>query len=87
MKYTSEQVDIQIKSACDTQKEIDYNTIKNIIISSSIDDLIKLGEFWIKRHSEDIILAPTSRLEFVPRSVADFKIQQLGKAIEKLQDK
>jgi len=29
MNYTKEQVDIMIKSACDTQKEIDYNVFKN----------------------------------------------------------
>ena len=29
MMYTKEQVDVMIESACDTQKEIDYNLFIN----------------------------------------------------------
>ena len=34
---------------------------------------------------QNIILAPTTRLEFIPRSVADLKLNQLGRAVELLQ--
>ncbi|MHA2219163.1 MAG: hypothetical protein ACXACY_24865 [Candidatus Hodarchaeales archaeon] len=34
---------------------------------------------------QNIILAPTTRLEFIPRSVADVKLNQLGRAVKLLQ--
>ena len=40
MNYTKEQVNIQIKSACNTQKEIDYNFFKKVINSLTVKELI-----------------------------------------------
>ncbi|MHA2408474.1 MAG: hypothetical protein ACXACA_08920 [Candidatus Ranarchaeia archaeon] len=56
------------------------------LIVEDITDLVKLGKDLAETQSNHIILAPTTRLEFVPRSVADLKIQQLGKALEELQE-
>ncbi|MFX1518287.1 MAG: hypothetical protein ACFFC6_18485, partial [Promethearchaeota archaeon] len=58
----------------------------NKLIVENTADLVKLGKDLADTQSNHIILAPTTRLEFVPRSVADLKLQQLGKALEELQD-
>lgn len=58
----------------------------NKLVVESIAELIKLGNALAETQSDHIILAPTTRLEFVPRSVADLKIQQLGKALKELQE-
>ncbi len=55
------------------------------LLVEDIDKLVKLGNDLADTKANSIILAPTSRLEFVPRSVADVKIQKLGKALEELQ--
>ncbi|MFX0014103.1 MAG: hypothetical protein ACFFB2_06410 [Promethearchaeota archaeon] len=55
----------------------------NLLVETD-NELVKLGSVLAKTEAENIILAPTTRLEFVPRSVADLKIQQLGKAIAAL---
>ena len=57
------------------------------LLVENTDELVKLANDLAETQTNDIILAPTSRLEFVPRSVADLKMQQLGKALEKLQEK
>jgi methionine synthase II (cobalamin-independent) len=56
----------------------------NLIIESP-KDIIKLGEELADIEAEKIILAPTSRLELIPRSVADIKVKRLGEAVKKLQ--
>lgn len=50
MNYTKEQVDIMIKSACDTQKEIDYNTFKNIVNGMSVQNLINHDYCYTKEN-------------------------------------
>ena len=59
----------------------------NELIVENITDLVKLGKDLADTQSNHIILAPTTRLEFVPRSVADLKLQQLGKALKELQER
>ncbi|PWI49271.1 hypothetical protein CEE45_02705 [Candidatus Heimdallarchaeota archaeon B3_Heim] len=54
------------------------------LVVEKSDELIKLGSELAESQAKEIILAPTSRLEFVPRAVADLKVQQLGKVIVKL---
>lgn len=56
------------------------------LIVENVADLVKLGKELEETQSDHIILAPTTRLEFVPRSVADLKLQQLGKALKELQE-
>ncbi|MHA2292541.1 MAG: hypothetical protein ACXACK_10295 [Candidatus Hodarchaeales archaeon] len=55
------------------------------VVVEEIDELVNLGRDLAETQAKEIILAPTSRLEFVPRSVANHKIKTLGKALEKLQ--
>lgn len=56
------------------------------LVVEEIDELVKTADVLADSQSKEIILAPTSRLEFVPRSVADLKLQTLGKTLEKLQE-
>ncbi|MHA2096366.1 MAG: hypothetical protein ACW98F_17225 [Candidatus Hodarchaeales archaeon] len=51
------------------------------LVVENSDELTKLGRSLAESQAKEIILAPTSRLEFVPRTVADLKVQQLGKII------
>jgi methionine synthase II (cobalamin-independent) len=59
------------------------DTQGELVVENS-DELIKLGSELAESQAKEIILAPTSRLEFVPRVVADLKVQQLGKVIPNL---
>ncbi|MFX0206744.1 MAG: hypothetical protein ACFFDT_12225, partial [Candidatus Hodarchaeota archaeon] len=61
----------------------DANT--ELIVENS-HDLVKLGVDLAEVRSNHIILAPTTRLEFVPRSVADRKLKHLGEALKELQE-
>lgn len=58
----------------------------NRLVVEETSDLVKVGRDLAETQSSHIILAPTTRLEFVPRSVADLKLQQLGKALQELQE-
>lgn len=60
--------------------------VNNELLVEDIAELFKLANDLAKTQTKAIILAPTSRLEFVPRSVADLKMRTLGKVIEKLQN-
>lgn len=57
------------------------------LLVEEIDELIKLGNVLAETQAKNVILAPTTRLEFVPRSVADLKLLKLGKALEILQER
>jgi len=57
----------------------------NLLVENS-SDIISLGENLADTKAERIILAPTSRLEFIPRSVADIKVKRLGEAVKGLQE-
>jgi methionine synthase II (cobalamin-independent) len=59
---------------------------ENELIVENTTDLVRIGIDLAETQSNHIILAPTTRLEFVPRSVADLKLQHLGKAIKELQE-
>ncbi|MHA1207424.1 MAG: hypothetical protein ACTSSO_07645 [Candidatus Hodarchaeales archaeon] len=50
-------------------------------------DLTELCKKLSLLQPKNIILAPTTRLEFIPRSVANLKLRQLGRAVELLQKK
>lgn len=56
------------------------------LVVEEIKDLVETGEMLAETTADQIILAPTSRLEFIPRSVADLKIQALGHTIKRLEE-
>ena len=58
----------------------------NGLIVENTQDLIKLATDLAEIQSNHIILAPTTRMEFVPRSVADRKLKHLGEALKELQE-
>ncbi|UCG02593.1 MAG: hypothetical protein JSW11_01105 [Candidatus Heimdallarchaeota archaeon] len=75
---------ILLAGAVDSQsylRDIDGN-----LLVENIADLVQLGNDLAESQSDHIILAPTTRLEFVPRSVADLKLHRLGQALKKLQE-
>lgn len=49
-------------------------------------ELVNLGEKLVQTEVDQIVLAPTSRLEFIPRSVADLKVRALGETIKALEE-
>ncbi|MFW9856175.1 MAG: hypothetical protein ACFFFG_14080 [Candidatus Thorarchaeota archaeon] len=63
-----------------------YRNPSGDLVVEEAEDLVIFGEKLSDITADQIILAPTSRLEFIPRSVADLKIQILGHAIKSLAD-
>ncbi|MFX1508657.1 MAG: hypothetical protein ACFFDC_21450 [Promethearchaeota archaeon] len=58
----------------------------NKLVVEETSDLVNVGRKLEETQSSHIILAPSTRLEFVPRSVADLKLRQLGKALQELEE-
>jgi methionine synthase II (cobalamin-independent) len=56
----------------------------NAIVEET-NDITELCRKLMLLQPQNIILAPTTRLEFIPRSVADLKLDQLGRAVKLLQ--
>ena len=81
------------------EKEIKNNTLVAGVVDShgyfrnqegnaiveETNDITELCRKLILLQPQNIILAPTTRLEFIPRSVADLKLDQLGRAVKLLQ--
>ncbi|MFX1282140.1 MAG: hypothetical protein ACFFB5_00735 [Promethearchaeota archaeon] len=57
------------------------------LLVEDVDELVKFTNILAEIQTKNVILAPTTRLEFVPRSVADLKLIKIGKALEILLEK
>ncbi|MHA2170592.1 MAG: hypothetical protein ACXAB7_11925 [Candidatus Kariarchaeaceae archaeon] len=62
-----------------------YRNLEGEAIVEETLHITELGEKLSLLQAKNIILVPTTRLEFIPRSVANLKLHQLGKAVELLQ--
>jgi len=64
-----------------------FRGVNGELIVEEVADLVQLGNDLAETEAKSIILSPTSRLEYIPRSVADLKLKRLGEAISRLQSK
>lgn len=64
-----------------------FRSVNGELIVEEVADLVQLGDALAETKVKNIILSPTSRLEYIPRSVADLKLKRLGEATSKLQNK
>ncbi|MFX0049672.1 MAG: hypothetical protein ACFE8U_00135 [Candidatus Hermodarchaeota archaeon] len=63
-----------------------FRSVNGELLVEKVADLVQVGNDLAEAQVKNIVLSPTSRLEYIPRSVADLKLEKIGKAIKKLQN-
>ncbi|MFX0208466.1 MAG: hypothetical protein ACFFDT_20955 [Candidatus Hodarchaeota archaeon] len=63
-----------------------FRSVNGELLVENVAELVQIGNDLTETQVKNIVLSPTSRLEYIPRLVADLKLKKIGEAITKLQN-